>query len=193
MRPSKKNRRMRLFVMVLFSVIWLPNAAAASDGDLLRRTMADVSLLKSQLVQRRVDAVGIREALMDQLKTIRSEARREAQERGIKTLAEAKAHPRLYYDLILMAEIQAYIDRYTQKIAYYRVACDRLGYLYQQADDDLKIISTLSGLKIDSLAVQAEKMRDAYLSEAQTLVIPVDAGSVIEPTEAVWDSLKTGR
>lgn len=184
---------MRLFVMVLFSLMWLPNAAVASDGDLLRRTMADVSLLKSQMVQRRVDAVGIREALMDQLKTIRSEAGWEAQERGIKTLAEAKAHPRLYYDLILMAEIQAYIDRYTQKIAYYRVACDRLNYLYQQADDDLKMVGTLSGLKIDTLAAQAEKIRDAYHSEAQTLVIPIDAGFVIEPTEAVWDSLKTGR
>ena len=54
-------------------------------------------------------------------------------------------NPRLFYDLMLMGEIQAYIERYTQKIGYYRVACDRLAYLYQQADDDLKIVSTLSG------------------------------------------------
>lgn len=177
--------------MAFFLVMWLPNAAVGAEKDLLQRIMADVSLLNAQMVQRKADAVGIRALLIDRLKTIRSEAGQEALKRGITTLAAAKEHPRLYYDMILMAEIQAYVDRYTQKIAYYRVACDRLGYLYEQAGDDLKMVSTLSGLTIDALAAQAEKIRETYLSEAQALVIQVEAGTVIEPTETIWKSLLT--
>ena len=119
--------------------------------------MADIALLNSQMAQRKTDAGGIRDALSAQLEAIKTEARREWQEKGINTEAEALKNPRLLYDLMLMAEIQAYIHRYTQKIGDYRVACDRLSYLYQQADDDLKIVSTLSGMKIDALVFTGRK------------------------------------
>ena len=89
---------------------------------------------------------------------------------------------------MLMAEIQAYIHRYTQKIGDYRVACDRLSYLYQQADDDLKIVNTLSGVKIDALVLQAEKILDNYRPESQTIVIQPDKLTIDAP-EKMWETL----
>ncbi|MBC2713137.1 MAG: hypothetical protein HGJ94_19740 [Desulfosarcina sp.] len=158
----------------------------------MRRTMADISLLNSQMAQRKLEAAGIRDALSARLEEIKTEAWRELREKGIKIETEALRNPRLLYDLKLMAEIQAYIDRYTQKIGYYRVACDRLSYLYQQADDDLKIVSTLSGMKIDALISQAEKILDYYLPNAQTLVIQPDT-LTIAPPKKIWKALKTDR
>jgi hypothetical protein len=154
--------------------------------------MADISLLNNQMAQRKTDADGIREALSARLEEIKTEAWREWREKGIKTDAEVLKNPRLLYDLMLMAEIQAYIHRYTQKIGYYRVACDRLSYLYQQADDDLKIVSTLSDMKIDALISQAEKILDDYLPDAQTLVIHPER-LTIEAPEKIWETLKKGR
>lgn len=179
-----------IFVLVLVA---LPSSAPANaNGQQLRQTMADIALLNGQLSQRKADAAGIREVLSARFQEIKTEALRECRQKGIATNADPVDHPRLFYDLKLMAEIQAYIDRYTEKMGYYRLACDRLSYLYQQADDDLKIVSTLSGMKIDALISQAEKILNEYLPDAQTLVIQPGTLTV-DPPEKIWDHLKTGR
>jgi hypothetical protein len=182
--------RSLIFVIVLVSLVLPSTAAASNKAHLLRQTMADIALLNSQMTQRKTDADGIRDALSAQLETIEVEVRREWQEKGINTEADALNNPRLRYDLMLMAEIQAYVYRYTQKIGYYRVACDRLSYLYQQADDDLKIVSTLSDMKIDALISQAEKILDDYLPEAQTIVIQPDQ-LIIQAPEKIWETLRS--
>ena len=192
MKPIMISHRSIMFVMVLAFLV-LPSTVMANKKDeQLRQTMADISLLNNQMAQRKTDAIGIRESLSARLEEIKTEAWREWREKGIKTDAEVLKNPRLLYDLMLMAEIQAYIHRYTQKIGYYRVACDRLSYLYQQADDDLKIVSTLSDMKIDALISQAEKILDDYLPDAQTLVIQPDK-LTIEAPEKIWETLKKSR
>jgi DnaJ-domain-containing protein 1 len=178
---------------VLLVLMALPSTAAAdSKGEQLRRTMADIALLNSQMEQRKAEAAGIRDALSARLGEIKTEAWREVGEKGLKTEADVLGNPRILYDLMLMADIQAYTSRYTQKIGYYRLACDRLSYLYQQADDDLKIINTLSDLKIDALISQVEKVLNGYLPDAQTIVLQPGTLAVAPP-EKVWESLKKNR
>ena len=192
MKPSMINCPSLMSVIVLALLVLPSTVAADNNAERLRETMTDIALLKGQMVQRKTDADGIRDALSEYLKAIETEARREWREKGLNTEVEALNNPRLLYDLMLMAEIQAYIRRYTQKIGYYRVACDRLSYLYQQADDDLKIVSTLSGMKIDALASQADKILDGYLPQAQTIVIQPDK-LTIETPEKMWEALNKGK
>lgn len=184
--------RLLMSVIVLALLVVPSTVTAKNKAELLRQTMADIALLNSQMAQRKTEADGIRDALSAQLEVIKTETRREWREKGIDTEAEALKNPRLLYDLMLMAEIQAYIQRYTQKIGDYRVACDRLSYLYQQADDDLKIVSTLSGMKIDALISTAEKILDAYRPEAQAIVIQPDK-LTIETPEKMWQALSEDR
>ncbi len=192
MKPFMTMFRLLMPVIVLALLVWPSTVTANNKAELLRQTMADIALLNSQMAQRKTDAGGIRDALSAQLEAIKTEARREWREKEIDTEAEALKKSRLLYDLMLMAEIQAYIQRYTQKIGDYRVACDRLSYLYQQADDDLKIVSTLSGMKIDALISTAEKILDGYRPEAQTIVIQPDK-LTIEAPEKMWQTLKTDK
>ena len=192
MKPFMTMYRLLVPVIVLALLVRPSTVTANNKAELLRQTMADIVLLNSQMAQRKTDAGGIRDALSAQLEAIKTEARREWREKGIDTEAEALKNPRLLYDLMLMAEIQAYIHRYTQKISDYRAACDRLSYLYQQADDDLKIVSTLSGLKIDALISTAEKILDGYRPEAQAIVIQPNK-LTIETPEKMWQVLSEGR
>ena len=192
MKPSMITCPSLMSVIVLVLLVLPSTVAADNNAERLRETMADIALLKGQMVQRKTDADGIRDALSEYLKAIETEARREWREKELNTEVEALNNPRLFYDLMLMAEIQAYIRRYTQKIGYYRVACDRLSYLYQQADDALKIVSTLSSMKIDALVSQADKILDGYLPEAQTIVIQPDK-LAIETPEKMWESLSKGK
>jgi hypothetical protein len=179
--------------VVFLALLVLPWPAAAADSaDLLRGTMADIVLLKEQMDQRKTDAVAIRDALSAKLEAIETEARREWRETGIDTEADVLKNPKLFYDLMLMAEIQAYIDRYRQKTTFYRLAGERLGYLYQQADDALKIVSTLSGMKIDALVSQADEILDGYRPESQTIFIQPDQ-LIIEAPEKMWNALSKGK
>lgn len=192
MKSSKRHHRW-FSVVIIWLVVALPSiATAAAKAEQLRQTMADIALLNSQLAQRKADADEIRQALTARLETIKAEAWRQLQEKQIKSEATALKTPRLLYDLMLIAETQAYLDRYAQKSGYYRVACDRLSYLYQQADDDLKIVNTLSGMKIEALISQAGKILDAYLPDAQTLVIQPDALAINSP-EKVYRALTSGQ
>ena len=185
--------RLRLNCFVVLLLLWgmlcSPLMAVASGkSDQLRRTMADISLMSGQMAQRKTDAVEIRDQLTQRLQELREEVRLEAETRRITTVDDAMAQPRIMHDLLLMAEINAYQACYSQKINFYRVAYDRLGYLYQRADDDLKIVNTLSDLKIEALLAQAEKVLDGYLPHAQTIVLQSDTLTV-GPPEALWKTI----
>jgi len=184
-----------LLLFGIFAGVWLASPAtlsAATKGEQLRQAMADIALLNSQLMQRKADAADIRESLAARCEAFKDEVRRTTSEMAIETESEAKNVPRIWYDLMLIAEIQAYMNRYAQKIRYYRVAIDRLSYLYQQADDDLKIVTTLSGMKIDALLSQTGKILEAYLPDAQTLVIQPDS-LTFDPPETIWRTLAAER
>lgn len=188
MNPCKLLHRAFTIAVVWLLVLWPSTVTATVKGEQLRHSMADIALLNGQLAQRKTDAASIRDALTVRLNAIKAETNELLRETGIKSQSEALKNPRLFYDLMLIAEVQAYIDRYVQKIDYYRVACDRLNYLYQQADDDLKIVNTLSGMKIDALVSQVEKILDTYLPDAQTLVIQ-PGKMTIDPPERTWNGL----
>lgn len=185
-------------ISILSFVVWLWVAfpclatAAASGDEQLRQTMADIALLNNQLAQRRADATRLRENLARRVEEIKAEIREKTAELGIEDEADALKAPRILFDLRLIAEIQAYMKRYAREMGYYQVACDRLSYLYQQADDDLKIVNTLSGMKIGALISQTEKIVNAYLPDAQTIVIQPDSMEIASPA-SVWKSLHTGR
>jgi hypothetical protein len=188
----KLSHRSIIWVIILLVATLPSTVAARAKAEQLRRTMADIALLNSQMAHRKAEAAGIRDALAVRLDEIKTEALREVREKGLKTEADVLANPRVRFDLMLMADVQAYTGRYGQKIGYYRVACDRLSYLYQQADDDLKIINTLSDLKIDALISQVEKVLDSYLPDAQTIVL--NPGTLkIDPPEKIWKALKKGK
>ena len=187
------NRSQQIQLIVVMAafclVLTVPGiGTGAENREQLRRTMADISLLNSQLNQRKADATHLREELASRLKELKLEVREELEKTGVRDLNGVMQVPRIRFDLRLMAEIQAYMDQYSRKIKYYRVACDRLSYLYQQADDDLKIVNTLSGMKIDALVSQADMILKAYLPDAQTLVIhPADM--IVAAPDTVWATL----
>ncbi len=190
MTPTRHHHQS--WILALFFVLSTVSLAVGANekGEQLRRGMAEIALLSSQLTQRKDDAVHTRKTLSAKLAEFKNETLQVLGENKIKTQAEALNHPRVYYNLLLMAEIDAYMTRYTEKIGYYRVACDRLGYLYQQADDELKIVSTLSDLKIDALIGQTRKVLDRYFPDAQTIAIDPITLTVKSPktvlVELVW-------
>jgi hypothetical protein len=191
----KVNRINQLIVTAavawLFSA-WPIAAPAAAKGEQLRRTMAQIALLNGQLAERKADAAQMQVDLAARVDALWNEIRKQVRAKGIETEKEALKSSGILFDLRLIAEMEAYKQRYARKVNYYRVACDRLSYLYQQADDDLKIVNTLSGMKIDALITQSQKVLNDYLPHAQTLVIQPETMRVASP-ERIWKGFKAAK
>jgi hypothetical protein len=185
MKTTENSILMLIFFLCL--IISTP-AIARERVTELQQKIADINLLQSQLNERKNDAVKIRENLYHHLSTLRTEIETITTQKRIKTFNGAKAHSRVFYNLQLSAEIHSYIGQINQKIRSYQIGLDKLDYLYQLADDDLKIINTLTNLKIEALLIQIDAVISEYLPEAHRILISLKNLDSVEPV-MIWKKI----
>jgi len=183
--------------LILFGLAWAVTASPVMGNtehktEQLRRIMAQITVRTSQIAQRQADAAALREALALKLAGIQTEVWHEFHATEIKTESDLFERPKLWYSLMLMAEIESYRNRYREKIDDYRLICDRLDYLYQQAADDLKMVATLPGVTVDARAAQADEILEAAFVDAQSILI--DPGRLhTDPPATIWKNLLQSR
>ncbi len=187
---TKKALQALILLFILMSVIaGRPSGASGADNtSALRQKMADISLLQSQLNERKREAIDIREALYRHLSVLRSEIEGLVDQEKITAFKTAQYYPRIRYNLQLSGEVLAYIDQFNQKISFYQIGQDKLDYLYQQADDDLKIINTLTHLKIEALLAQIDVVIFEYLPEAHRILISLNELE-IDGADTIWKKI----
>lgn len=163
-----------------------PNPAAANPkAEELEQKIADITLLHNQLNDRTHQAATIRNALIEQKDALSAEVAVLVKSLNIKTLSQARRHHRIRYNLELLRTIWAYLDQFEAKLLFYQTGRDKLGYLKQLSDDDIKMINTLNDMKIDALTTQISLVVNRYLPEAHAIEIDPDR---IDPpsSEKVW-------
>jgi hypothetical protein len=174
-------------IFFLYLIIF-PTTAIGEKSTVLQQKIADISLLQSQLNERKNDALKIRENLYQHLFTLKTEIKTITTQNKIETFNGAKAHPRIFHNLQLSAEIHSYIGQINQKIRAYQIGLDKLDYFYQLADDDLKIINTLTNLKIEALLIQIDVIISEYLPEAHRILISLDNLDNVD-TATIWKKI----
>ena len=189
LNPMKKTT-LSIWRSILFLI--LIGAANLVFGDErvadLQQKIADISLLQSQLNERKSEAIEIREKLYKQLSDLTTEIKAILAQKKIKEFNNAEKTPRIHHNLQLSAEIYAHIDQFNQKIRFYQIGQDKLDYLYQKADDDLKIINNLTNLKIEALLAQIDAVIIEYLPEAHRILIRLDNSDSLD-TKTVWKKI----
>jgi hypothetical protein len=181
------------FQVALLVTVWIigshcPAGATTPKAEVLQQKMADIALLSDQLLEKKVEALRIRERLYVHLELLIQEIREESQRRHIKGYPEAMAIPRLQHNLHLASEVKGYLSNFNGKIRFYQIGMDKLDYLYRQADDDLKIVHTLSNLKIEALLSHIDVVVGKYLPEAHTILIDLK-DIQYEPPESIWNEV----
>lgn len=151
----------------------------------LEQKIADLTLLHQQLGDRMAQAQAIRNALNDQQQQITSEIQVLIKSLKINTLQQAAAHLRMHYNIELLRTILAYGDELDAKIQSYQSGRERLGYLRQLAEDDIRMIATLSDLKIDALTTQISLVINRYLPDAHVIQIDPQQVALLSDRQ-VW-------
>jgi hypothetical protein len=170
--------------LLLTVMAWTPAAANVKKAE-LEQKIADIALLQNQLRDRMQQSQAILDALNEQQNLVTGEIQVLVRSLNIKTLAQAQDHLRLRNNLELLRMIHAYMDKLDSKLSFYQSGRERLGYLRKLAEDDIRMITTLSDLKIDALTTQISLMITRYLPEAH--VIQIDPQEVpLTSLEQAW-------
>lgn len=183
----QKNRIWGLFFIIL---LLLPGNVLANNFKLsdLTNKMAEISSLRDKVIQRQAQASKLIKQLSQTMVGLKEEIKGEKRKLRITSCQEAIRNPRVDYNIKLIQKILVYISRLNEKVQYLDIASQELAFLYQQAEDDLKILETLSDMKIEKLMGQINQTTHKYQSEAKGLSIDVN-GIVLSPPEEIWNSI----
>ena len=158
----------------------------------LRQKIADISLLQQQLQDRSLRAETILNELLVQRNEIGTEVRILVKSLSIRSLEQARGHHRVHYNIELLRLLIAYIDEFDTKVRIYRTGYDKLTYLNQLVNDDIRMVATLNDFQIDALTTQISLVINRYMPEAHT--IKIDPRQVLRASaQSVWDGILKGK
>ena len=174
------------FILLLL----LPGNILADNFKLsdLTNKMAEISSLRDKIIQRQAQASKLIKQLSQTMAELKEEIKGEKRKLRITSCQEAIRNPRVDYNIKLIQKILVYISRLNDKVQYLDIAREELAFFYQQAEDDLKILETLSDMKIEKLMDQINQTTHKYQSEAKGLSIDV-SGIILPPPEEIWNSI----
>ncbi len=192
-------KAIHLFAIIIcgFSMLLAGPVIGANRADAnpkaaeLEQKIADINLLLLQLKDRSAHVQSIRNALGEQHAALTSEIQIIRKSLGIKSIKQAQRHLRLHYNLDLLCTIFTYMDELDAKLLFLQTGRDRLSYLRQLAEDDIRMITTLNDLKIDALTTQVSLVINRYLPEAHTIQVDPQHLPLLT-VQQVWDRLTKG-
>ena len=183
--------RQKNFIWGLFFIILLllPGNILADNFKLsdLTNKMAEISSLRDKVIQQQAQASKLIKQLSQTMVELKEEIKGEKRKLRITSCQEAIRNPRIDYNIKLIQKILVYISRLNDKVQYLDIAREELVFFYQQAEDDLKILETLSDMKIEKLMGQINQTTHKYQSEAKGLSIDVN-GIDLSPPEEIWNN-----
>ena len=174
-----------LIILLLFPGNIFPSNFKLSD---LTHEMTVISSLRDKVLQRQAQASKLIKQLRQTMIELKEEIKGKKRKLRIVSCQEAIREPRVGYNIKLIQKILVYISGLSEKVQYLDIASEELAFLYQQAEDDLKVLETLSDMKIEKLMSQINQTTHKYQSEANGLSIDVN-GIVLSPTEEIWNSI----
>jgi hypothetical protein len=130
----------------------------------------------------------MRQALADQMAALAEEIRYEKDRWRIESFRDSVGFPRIAYDLQLLQQLQAYVGRLDERIAYFREAGEVLDFYFQQINDDLMMIRTLDDFTVDQLIDRINGALDEYVPASQKKIVALENLKLKDP-EIIWQEI----
>jgi len=181
-----------LMFLCLLPIAILVASGVNADSTIreLEGRTADIALLRGQLGDRQQQAETVLEELEAFQSEVLDETRIISKSYRIATLEDALSHQRIGFNLRLIQEATAYMLAFNDKIRFYKTGQDKLVYLHQLVQDDLKMSATLNHYEIDALTTQISLLVNRYLQDAHAIQIDPQ---LLEPVsiQQVWELVQT--
>ena len=135
-----------------------------TKSEMFKQKIEQILAVRDKLSEKRTQAALIREKLNEQILALKKEILAEQGESRIASYEEAVKSPRIYYNIKLIRQLKAYTSKLAERIRYYEDGYDKMGFRYQEADDNFKMIELWSDTKTKRLMAKIDKAMNEYLS-----------------------------
>ncbi|MBN1325429.1 hypothetical protein JW977_00395 [Candidatus Falkowbacteria bacterium] len=154
----------------------------------LDKKVKELSNLRMQLFRKQGEVKQLQAVYQNDINGLVREIKSEQQANHIYTYEQAKAHPRINYDLSLIQRKKAYIIKLSETEIKLQHGTYELEYLERQTIDDLRLVKTLKNEEVENLIDNINEIIDKYMPESGKLVINIDQSS-LETPEKIWNDL----
>jgi hypothetical protein len=186
---------MKKFLIIIIAIgvllhvnVYGADGASSPKAMELKRKITEMSSLQ-RVVEGQIDmSVKTRDQLQKQIDELANEINREILRLKINSYTAAERIPRIKYNIKLIQQLLAYIDRLDQREQYFRIGDETLEYLNQQVNDDLKLIRTLDDMQVDELIDRINTILDEYIPETQRPLFSMD-NIQRRPEEEIWGGI----
>jgi chromosome segregation ATPase len=147
-----KLRKQAAMAVVLVACLF--GSALADDAGktaTLNRTLSEIAELGRSINERIDEACALLDRLNEQRELLKNEINQERGRHDITSFRQAVQINRIDYNLRLMQQLTAYIERLNGSVEYCRGANQLLNFYARQARDDLLMLKTLQDADISGL------------------------------------------
>ena len=182
-----------IFMGCLYIILVQTSPVSCNNFKIIEMThkMSEIQSMQNKVKLRSDLAQKIRTELNLKLRAFVKEVVAEQHRNKTTSFKSVAQKPRIHFDLHLIGMLNAYIQVLNQKIAYFESGQERMVYLYQQAEDDLKLIETLNDMQVDDLIGRIDSLLAEYISELQNDLIHFAELPQYSP-EKVWQEFIVG-
>jgi septal ring factor EnvC (AmiA/AmiB activator) len=154
----------------------------------LNRALSEIAELSRKMNERIEEACSLLERLNEQRELLKNEIHQERERHDITSYRHAVQIKRIDYNLKLIQQLSAYIERLNGSVEYFRGAHQLLNFYARQARDDLLLLKTLRDADISGLM---NKIGSAKSEFETVLSNPLLAASESYPRsrEMIWNDL----
>jgi len=184
------TRRVYLWALCCLFTILSTDLALAVHPTIftLQQKMEQIASLRASIAEKAEQGKSIRQQFKEQMEAIAQEIKDEQEWMETKSYEEAIQCARIDYDLRLLQRYDGYLSEIDRRLNYYQTLDVQLAYLFQRAEDDMKIIETLNDMDIAALMIRIDRVLDEYLPEADKPLIRAKHLR-LPPHEDVWNEI----
>lgn len=187
-----------LFGYAVLTILSLSVCASAFGAvnvaklDLLQQRIAEIQALQTRMDEIRGQAVALQGVLQGKVDAYSKEILKEQADRALQNYQQAIKVYRVRYNLKLVQQITAYLDAVSERIAFFEEGREQVDFLYQQAQDDLKMVQTLSDMEITGFIDRMDQILARYEQAVNSSLFDIEKVRQAE-LEALWNSISSNK
>ena len=178
-----------ILAAMLLVILSNPAHAERIKKSALEQKIIEISALKASVIDKIDQGMEMRTDLQQQLNELRDEIRTQQILSDIDSHQEALQNLRIRYNLYLIQQLKAYLNRLDGRIAYFQTGKAQLKFFIHQIKDDIAIIHTLKDMEIEELLARIDRVLDEFIPETQKQIF--DAADIrLTPIERIWEEIR---
>ncbi|MFZ0242057.1 MAG: hypothetical protein WAL90_10460 [Desulfobacterales bacterium] len=153
-----------------------------------RQKIDALKSLKEKVVGRIHTALAVRAELMVLGRKFADEISDSQRHNRYGSFEDAIRNPRVRHNLTLIEMISGYTGALDKKIEFFKEGLEQIGFVFRQAEDELRMIQALGTLETSDLMVRVERLLTAYQAEAEKELISPAAISH-RSCDGIWQDI----